>query len=740
MRLIVISNRLPLTLTEKNGKYEYKQSVGGLATGIMSYLDKLRENSSEKVEYVWLGWPGLSPKTESKKKELKKTLLEDYNCFPVFFPEKAKDKFYNGFCNKTIWPLFHYFTMLTVYDDEFWNQYKLVNEEFKKAVMEIIQEGDIIWVHDYHLMLLPELIRKSTSLETKIGYFLHIPFPAYELFRLLPREWAKEILNGLLGSDIIGFHTHDYTKYFMTSVLRILGYEHNMGKILLNDRVVLAETYPMGIDFKKFSETAKSEDVEKEIQNYRLKFKTNKLILSIDRLDYTKGLINRLKGYESFLKDNPNWIGKVNLLLIVVPSREGVEHYQSMKKQIDELVGKINGHYGTLEWQPIIYQYRSFVLNQLVALYSMSDAMLVTPLRDGMNLVAKEYIASKVDKKGVLILSEMAGAASELGESVQVNPNDISSIALAIQQSLEMPVEEQVKRNTIMQKRLKRYNITKWATDFIDSIEEVKKEQKGLLASHLSNDIENQIIQDFHSSNKKALFFDYDGTLVPLASTPEKAVPGHDLLKLLEEISNIPGTDIFIISGRDKEFLEKWFGSLRELNFVAEHGIWKKEKQYNWELMNNISVDWMSTILPILELYSDRVPGSFVEEKEYSLAWHFRKADVESGPVYAQNLIDSLQNLTARMELQILRGNKVIEIKNSALNKGTALNYYLRKNDYDFVLVIGDDVTDDDMFKVQYEPSYSVKVGLKSTHARYSVYDYRDVRNILEKLLKKEDI
>ncbi|TFG74961.1 MAG: bifunctional alpha,alpha-trehalose-phosphate synthase (UDP-forming)/trehalose-phosphatase, partial [Chrysiogenales bacterium] len=475
-RLLIVSNRMPVTIFKESGNYNFQQSAGGLATGLKSFLKHQEKLPGFKLDYLWVGWPGISVNEKKETDVLKKRLLK-LKYWPVFLSETEMENFYHGFCNRTIWPLFHYFTSYVEYEKDFWHHFKKVNRIFSEALLEIIREDDTIWIHDYHLMLLPQLIREKFP-KAKIGFFLHIPFPTFEIFRLLPGAWRQEILRGMLGSDLIGFHTNDYTQYFLRCALRILGLEHDMGRIMLEDRLVQVETFPMGIDFQSFHESAKSALVKKERGRLKKEFKKTKTILSIDRLDYSKGILNRLQGFELFLEQNPGWREKTQLVMVVVPSRAGVTHYLRTKKQIDETVGKINGKYATLTWTPILYQFRSLDFPSLVALYSQCQVALVTPLRDGMNLVAKEYVASKSADAGVLILSEKAGAAEELGEAIVINPFYIEEIAAAIKEALEIPQDEQLKRLKAMQGRLRRYDIFRWAKDFLLHLNLIKETQK----------------------------------------------------------------------------------------------------------------------------------------------------------------------------------------------------------------------------------------------------------------------
>jgi trehalose 6-phosphate synthase/phosphatase len=741
MRLLVISNRLPITVTKKEGQLVFQESAGGLVSGISAYLDCLKQSSPQctirigqkpdaKTDYIWVGWPGISVE-EKEKEELRALSLNRYQAYPVFLAEEEMDKFYHGFCNKTIWPLFHYFTSYALYDEDYWTNYKRVNEIFCDEVLKIIKPEDTLWIHDYHLMLLPRLIRKKMPI-VPIGFFLHIPFPSFEVFRLLPGKWRQEILEGLLGADLVGFHTHEYTQYFLRCVLRILGYDHDLGKIIIDDRMMKAETLPMGIDFKKFYNAVSSPEVQKERNQLKKTLNNLKTIISIDRLDYTKGIINRLQGFETFLEKNPQWLKKVVLLLVLVPSRIGVEQYQDMKKQIDELIGKINGKFGSLDWMPIIYQYKFISFQPLVALYSMSDVALITPLRDGMNLIAKEYLATRTDKTGVLILSEMAGAADELGEALIINPNNREEIAEAIKTALEMDKTEQKERNQVMQDRLANYDVIRWANDFILELFSVQEQQKIFTLRLLEESIQEQLWQDYKKANRRIILLDYDGTLVPFFKEPAQAAPSAEILKILESLSLDPKNDVILISGRDKATLLNWFGKL-DIGLVAEHGVWLKEKNQDWQLIKPLKNDWKPQILPILRTYADRLPGSFLEEKEYSLVWHYRKADPELAAVRAKELVDEMVNFTANIDIQILQGNKVVEVRNAGINKGTAGMHFLAKNQYDFILAIGDDWTDEDLFKVLPKTAYSIRVGFTPSYAKYNLRNYREALDFLGK-------
>lgn len=732
MRLVLVSNRLPFTVTQREGELKFQKSVGGMAGGMGAYLELLPQSAMKFSEYVWVGWPGMTV-SGLHKNIIRRQGLRDFKTYPVFFSEGAMEKFYHGFCNKTIWPLFHSFPSYASYDSDFWFHYQKVNEGFCQAVLKICRPDDVIWVQDYHLMLLPKLL-KARRPHVPVGFFLHIPFPPYEIFQLLPQGWRRDILEGMMGSDLVGFHTHEYAQNFMRSALRLLGVENQMGIMGVGERWVKADTYPIGIDFKKFFSGSNSPEVQvlkKEIQKSLAPFR---VVFSVDRLDYTKGIAIRLQGFASFLEKNPQWREKVVFNLIVVPSRVGVESYQAMRREIDALVGRINGRFGTVRWTPVIYQYRAFSFAALVARYAIADVALITPLRDGMNLVAKEYVASRSDRKGVLILSEMAGAAKELGEAIIINPNDQHQMVAALEEALRMSIPKQIRGMTLMQKRLQRYDILRWGDHFLGDLLECKAEQKQLQAKLMNVPIQKKLVADFQKAGRKLIFLDYDGTLVPFSKDPQQVRPPRSLLRILTKISQAALVDVVLISGRDKKTLEKWFGALK-IGVVSEHGAWLKEMGGNWVLNKPLAHEWKSKIFPILEVFSDRLPGSFIEEKEYSLVWHYRGADPEQALIKSKDLMDDLVHFVAGMEVEVVPGDKIVEIRSKGIDKGSAGLRFISKDNYDFILAIGDDTTDEDLFVALPPQSVTVRVGWNPSRARYHLRSPKEVLGLLKLLI-----
>ncbi|MGB5698904.1 bifunctional alpha,alpha-trehalose-phosphate synthase (UDP-forming)/trehalose-phosphatase [Muriicola sp.] len=735
-KTIIISNRLPVQLQIDNGSIIAIPSVGGLATGMKSV--------HSEGQSLWIGWSGLTE--EEIPHELEEKIdeaLAQHGSSKVKLTTEEVDGFYYGFSNRTIWPLFHYFLEYAEFELASWNTYKAVNQKFADAILKEAAEDDIIWVHDYQLMLVPQMVREERP-DISIGFFLHIPFPSYEIFRTLP--WREEVLMGLLGSDLIGFHTYDYERHFLSSVRRILGLEVSFNDIYSDDRVVKVDSFPMGIDYAKFSEAAKqhqslSKKDQSELQRRLNKHKEAspdaKFLLSIDRLDYSKGIAKRLNAYEYFLKKYPQYKEKVRLIILAVPSRSNVPQYQLLKREIDELVGRINGELATVSWTPIWYFYRSMPFDNLIDLYTSCDIAWLTPIRDGMNLVAKEYIATRTDKTGVLILSEMAGSANEMNESLLINPNNFEQIADTIHRAIQMPEEEQKERNSVLQKRLERYNVEKWANDFMRSLTIQSDKDPTYVTRRLSVDLTNIIMSQYRKAKRRLLFLDYDGTLAGFKNDPQKAAPDAALYELIDQLSDLPNTDVYLISGRDKETFERWFLK-KKYNMIVEHGVWLSENGSEFTMLENVKKDWMEKILPVLESFVDRTPGSFVEEKNYSLAWHYRNTDPDFGQKRASELNTVLRSLIANDDLSVLNGNKVMEIKSSNVNKGRAAMRIFTQKEYDFVFAIGDDWTDEFMFQELPETAVTVKVGRQKTQAKYYLDSIKNVRDLLQRFTEKK--
>jgi trehalose 6-phosphate synthase/phosphatase len=735
-RLIVVSNRLPFSLGKSlaktaRGGFSFRPSSGGLVTALGAWLE--REKKERGLECIWVGWPGADVPVE-KQPEIRERALRDHGSWPVFMSADEADKFYHGFCNKTLWPLFHYFTSYATYEAEQWESYVAANRRFAAELQGLLREGDRVWVQDYQLMLLPGMLREARP-GLAVGFFLHIPFPSFEVFRLLPARWRGALLEGVLGADLIGFHTHDYCQYFLRSVYRTLGHDHHFGQIQIGDRVRKVDTFPIGIDAERFIASAESPAAAKLASEIRADLgESRKILFSVDRLDYSKGILHRLLGFGEFLDRNPEWREKVVFVLSVVPSREEVPQYRRMKKDLDEMVGRINGRHGNTGWMPIVYQYRSMPFAELTAFYRMADVALITPLRDGMNLVAKEYVACRTSLDGVLILSETTGAARDLGEAILVNPNHQGELAEALLEALRMPPAEQRRRMEPMRERLRRYDAAWWANSFLESLENLlETPHETFRARLLSPERIAAVRADFRAADKRLLLLDYDGTLVPFAPLPHLASPDPELKDLVRRLCADPRNIVVLISGRDRATLLEWFGD-EALHLIAEHGAWVRPPAGEWGLLKPVEASWKETLLPLFRMYVGRLPGSLLEVKDYSLAWHYRLAEPELGLSRAKELVDDLTQYTANFDVQVLEGKKVVEIRNTGITKGAAAAMLLQAHEPGFILSIGDDQTDEDVFRALPPEAVTIRVGTLFSRARFSLADHGAVRKLLEEL------
>ena len=463
-----------------------------------------------------------------------------------------------------------------------------------------------------------------------------------------------------------------------------------------------------------------------------------KLIISIDKLDYTKGIPQRIRAFERFLQTYPEYNGRISMIVQAIPSGETSESFFKLKSQVDEQVGRINGNLGTITWTPVRYLNQTFTMDERIELYSLSDIALILPLRDGMNLVSKEFVASRHDGTGVLILSELAGASKELHEALLVNPNDLDAISEAIREAIEMPEEEQIRRNKVMMMRLHRYTVGRWASEFIKSLEGVKEIQEFTLTKKINTTRLHQLIDAYKESKQRILFLDYDGTLAWFKKNPEDARPDEQLYEILKRLSGDPQNTIVIISGRDKETLSRWFDTKWKIHFVAEHGVWFREPGGEWNMMEQINNDWRESVEPLLEYYVDQTPRSFIEYKNFSLVWHYRKSDPDLSMQRAWELKDELRTLTSNLNLEIMDGDKVLEIKYSGINKGRAASHKMGESQYEFILAVGDDWTDEFTFEAMPEEAYTIKVGTKTTKASFYIDSVDQVREMLCRFTKDE--
>ncbi|PVZ98384.1 hypothetical protein BB558_004296 [Smittium angustum] len=679
-RLIVVSNRLPVTLTKNDMSWDVKLSSGGLVTALSGL--------KTEIPFTWVGWPGqdFSGKDQIKVSQL----LKQNSCVPVFLNDEVADLHYNGFSNSILWPLFHYHSSEIDFDKKAWDAYKQANEEFAKAVLEIVENGDLIWVHDYHLMLLCKLLQKEMikcKKNVKIGWFLHTPFPSSEIYRILPVR--KEILEGVLAADLIGFHTYDYARHFLSSCTRILGLPTNSNGIDFEGRKISVEIFPIGIDPKLFQNVLLTQPVKNRIAEFEDQFKGKRVIVGVDRLDYIKGVPQKFMAYQHLLKTHPEYVGKVVFVQVAVPSRGDVEQYQELMVNVNELVGLINGKYGTVEYTPIHFLHKSVDLNELTSLYAISDICLVTSTRDGMNLVSYEYVACQKKRNGVLILK----------------------VAETLHKALSMSAEVKASNYEKMSRYVNKHTAAYWGVSFVSAL-------KKLTSSNIELSLKMPVLtpktvasEFMNAVGIRPIIINYDGTLIPTHEIPDFAAPTKQVLHMLRKLVDTPNTVVYILSGRTRTQLERWFEGI-DVGMVAEYGCFYRHPTKIQEILDfgliednfknlsfspqrnsfiqPIQVDnswyslsnytnsaWYDSVLPLFHYYTERTPGSFIEMKEINVTWHYRMAETEFGLFQANELQINLEKVLAHLPVSVLVGNKTLEVYPTSIGTAYALRYIL---------------------------------------------------------------
>lgn len=724
-RLFIVSNRLPVTIRVERQQPVVQLSAGGLATGLRCFHDN--------TETIWLGWPGNNEPLDDKQRRLVTRQLAELRAIPIYLSAKDVSGFYAGFSNSVLWPLFHYLLDKVQIDaHREWKAYCRVNQQFADTIVSQNVGDDLLWIHDYQLLLAPEMVRRREP-SARIGFFLHIPFPAMEVFRILP--WRETLLRGLLGADLIGFHADSYRAHFIDSVDKILGIRGSEHELMYDGRTVRLGVYPMGIDSDRFGVLANSADVVTELARIKSEYQNRRLILAVDRLDYTKGIPRRLLAIEKLLQQTPSDRIDFRFLQVAVPSRTMVDSYAQFRRQIEEMIGRINGIYSHVNLVPIHYLYRSISDTLLTALYRAADVILVTPLRDGLNLVAKEYVASRTDQDGVLVLSEFAGAADQLPEALIVNPHDVKGVAATIRQALAMSVAEQRERMRTLRQRVAAENVFQWGSRFVGDLGNVRDNNgrgHALLVSSVST--VDGAVQRMREADSLTLILDYDGTLVPFADTPEEAAPDLPLMELLATLSRRPRTELHLISGRPCPDLDAWFGKLA-IGLHAEHGFWSRlPAADSWTSNHHCSLEWKEQARTLIQPFLETCPGSLMEEKHSGLAWHYRQLPAAVGEEKARELIALLARTLSGEHIDVCRGNKVIELRAAGVHKGIIVDGLAAKLPASLLVAIGDDVTDEDLFRHLPPGQIAIHVGDGPSVARYRLVDHHVVRRLLSSL------
>jgi len=719
--LVIISNRLPVSVRKTGKSIEVYLSSGGLARGLMGYT---RRRGTK-----WIGWPGLpSDDLTEEDKRIITEKLKAKHCYPVFLTKKQVDDYYNGYSNSVLWPQFHNLQVRTGDSAKNWQAYQAVNRQFTEVALELSKPGDTLWVHDYQLLLVPQYLRAERP-EDHIGYFLHIPFPAADVFTA--NKHAGSLLAGVLGADLVGLHTSGYAQNFLQSCKQLEFGTIAGDKVLLPARAVHVSEFPMGIDYLKFAHASGQRHVKTERRKLERAHRGRKIIATVDRLDPAKGLVERLKAFEQLLETSPQLHGKVTMIMLVIPSREEIATYQQLKMRMEKIVQRINNRYGNETWEPVEYMYRSMEFAELVALYQRADVAFIAPLRDGMNLVAKEYLASQQHRDGVLVLSKTAGAADELKDAIRVDPAQPPTLVRGLSRALALPKKDLRRRTSVMRQHLKHHTVDRWADTFM---KELQRPHAARLPITRALDASNRkkLLDAYSSAAHRLLLLDYDGVLRSFTRDPTAAIPSPELLRLLRRLGNNKANDIVIVSGRDKSNLTEWFGKL-PIALAAEHGaVFRRKGGKNWHKVTSGDTEWRHPTSVLFRHYADKTPGAFVEQKEWAIVWHYRTAS----PYYAQKHLVALRRelkpLTKAYGIQVIEGHKVLEVRPSDVSKGRVSQEWLI-HDYDFVLAVGDDTTDEDMFAALPPGAYSIKVGHGATYARFRLSDVTAVLGLLSK-------
>jgi trehalose 6-phosphate synthase/phosphatase len=692
-------------LTTEGGTVKVLPSPGGLSAALSAF----------RGDATWVGWPG-AVIPQGRQKRVRARLAQD-NLYPVFLSAEDEEDFYNRVCNDTLWPLFHYFAERLRITPEAWARYVEVNERFAETILEHCEPDSRVWVHDFHLMLVPALLRARAP-RLSIGFFLHIPFPSSEVYRLLPAR--DQLLRGVLGADYVSFQVGDYARHFRSSCLRILGIDSEPDWLKLDDRRVGIGVDPIGIDVDGFREVIADPETERLLADLERQYEGRRLILGVERLDYTKGIPQKLHAFERFLEQDRERARTTTMIQVVVPSRLESPEYRAQRDEIELLIARINGRFARPGVTPVEYIHRDISKPALVALYRRADVMMVTALRDGMNLVAQEFVLCQSEPglpsrwRGALLLSELAGSAQVLPGALLVNPWNVDGVVEHLAGALELPARERQRRLETMAKRVEDLESRRWAEGFLTRLGRYsQRERRVRRPPTVDVAIEERLGRRFARARRRTILLDYDGTLRELELHPDLAQPTPEIRALLRSLAGLPDTDVHIVSGRRRRNLEQWFGRL-PVFLSAEHGYLARAPGGEWETLLELDLSWLRPIERLLRRVAADVPGAHVERKSCSVAFHYRQAEPEYGSWRARELLNDLHQHLAGAPAEILAGHQVVEIRALGVDKGVYVRRIFpdgSKESTHFVLGLGDDRTDHDLLEALPAGSVAGHVG-----------------------------
>ncbi|KAK6944272.1 Glycosyl transferase, family 20 [Dillenia turbinata] len=779
-RRVIVYNQLPLKAFKDSGnnKWCFEWDNDALAL-------QLKDGFSPDVEVIYVG----SLKAEvdqSEQDEVAQLLLEKFRCVPTFLPSDIHTKFYHGFCKQHLWPLFHYMLPISPnhgarFDRGLWQSYVTANKIFADKVMEVINpDEDFVWVHDYHLLILPTFLRRRFH-RVKLGFFLHSPFPTSEIFRTLPVR--DEILKALLNCDLIGFHTFDYARHFLSCCSRMLGldYESKRGYIGLDyfGRTVSIKILHVGIHMGQLQSVMASSDTADKVRELKQQFEGKIMLLGIDDMDMFKGITFKFLALEQLLEQHPDYVGTVVLVQIANPARGRGKDFEQVQEETHAVADRINKKFGKSGYIPIVFINQYVPTHDKLAYYAMSECCVVNAVRDGMNLVSYKYTVcrqgspaidealgiqgSSVTRKSVIVVSEFIGCSPSLSGAIRVNPWNIDDVSDAMHLSIRMPDSEKQLRHEKHYKYISSHDVAYWARSFDQDLVRACKDHFdkrcwgvgfGLsfrvvaLGPNFRKLSVDHIASAYNKSSSRLILLDYDGTMMPQASV-DKA-PNDEVIFLLNSLCSDPKNVVFIVSGRGREPLNKWFSQCEQLGISAEHGYftrWTRDSEWELSLLAN-DFDWKKIAEPVMEQYTETTDGSFIEHKESALVWHHQEADPDFGSCQAKELLDHLENVLANEPVVVKRGQHIVEVKPQGVSKGVAVKNLVktmqtRGKSPDFVLCIGDDHSDEDMFESiansvgnlsspAIAEVYACTVGQKPSKAKYYLDDTYDVIKLLQ--------
>ncbi|EOY20667.1 hypothetical protein QUC31_006972 [Theobroma cacao] len=778
---IIVANFLPIHAQKdlKSGRWSFSFDEDSL-------LLQMKDGFSSDTDVVYVG--SLKVDVDSSEQdEISRRLLEEFNCVPTFLPPELQKKFYHGFCKQYLWPLFHYMLPMCPdycnrFDRLLWQAYVSANKIFADKVMEVINpEDDFVWVHDYHLMILPTFLRKRFY-RVKLGFFLHSPFPSSEIYRTLPVR--DEILKALLNADLIGFHTFDYARHFLSCCSRMLGldYESKRGHIGLDyfGRTVYIKILPVGIHMGRLQSALNHPSSSTKVKEIVEQFKGKKLIVGVDDMDIFKGISLKVLAMEQLLQQHRELRGKIVLVQIVNPARSTGKDVQEAKRETYETTKRINDNFGFPGYEPVVLIDRRVPFYEKTAYYALAECCIVNAVRDGMNLVPYKYIvcrqgtskmdealeiASESPRMSMLVVSEFIGCSPSLSGAIRVNPWDIDAVADALNMAIRMPDVEKQLRHEKHYRYVSSHDVAYWARSFMQDLERACKEHYskrcwgigfGLSFRILSLSPSfrklsiDHIVSAYKRTCRRSIFLDYDGTVVPHASIIKS--PSPEVISVLNNLCSDPKNTVFIVSGRGQNSLSDWFAQCENLGIAAEHGYFIRwSRMSDWETIPIAAdFDWKRIAEPVMKLYTEATDGSYIEPKKSALVWHHQDADPDFGSCQAKELLDHLENVLANEPVVVKRGQQIVEVKPQGVTKGFVAEKILSTmigngKLPDFVMCIGDDRSDEDMFEsisnTAYRSSlpvppeiFACTVGQKPSKARYYLDDTVEVLTLLQGL------